>query len=143
MTTISDCLLYSTRYSALSSNPQVHSTSRSNTAVGSSHSRNSSLDLRVSSNGCVASNNVTTPLGSRSSTDLRNMTARAAATCTVNGHSRAASLDLRHTRNSSADLNKLLRNDVALVFGNHHQGSYGIYFVRVEIKCLVKILKFL
>ena len=34
-----------------------------------------------------------------------------------NGHSRAASLDLRHTRNSSADLNKLIRNDVNLVFG--------------------------
>lgn len=35
------------------------------------------------------------------------------------GHSRTASLDLRHTRNSSADLNKLFRNDVGLVFGAH------------------------
>jgi hypothetical protein len=32
-------------------------------------------------------------------------------------HSRTASLDLRHTRNSSADLNKMFRNDVGLVFG--------------------------
>lgn len=57
-------------------------------ARGHAHSRNSSLDMRV---------------GSRS----------AAGRC----HSRAASLDLRHTRNSSADLNKLIRNDVGLVFG--------------------------
>lgn len=71
------------------------------------HSRNSSLDLRVSSNGCAA-------VASRSSTDIRNMAGRSAV-----GHSRAASLDLRHTRNSSADLNKLFRNDVGLVFGAH------------------------
>lgn len=71
------------------------------------HSRNSSLDLRVSSNGCAA-------VASRSSTDIRNMAGRSAV-----GHSRAASLDLRHTRNSSADLNKLFRNDVGLIFGAH------------------------
>jgi len=71
------------------------------------HSRNSSLDLRVSSSGCAA-------VASRSSTDIRNMAGRAAV-----GHSRTASLDLRHTRNSSADLNKLFRNDVGLVFGAH------------------------
>lgn len=47
---------------------------------------------------------------SRSSQDLRGLASR--------GHSRAASLDLRHVRNSSADLNKLFRNDVGLVFGN-------------------------
>ncbi|VEN58820.1 unnamed protein product [Callosobruchus maculatus] len=46
---------------------------------------------------------------SRSSQDLRGLASR--------GHSRAASLDLRHARNSSADLNKLIRNDVGLVFG--------------------------
>ncbi|PSN50775.1 hypothetical protein C0J52_05950 [Blattella germanica] len=74
------------------------------------HSRNSSLDLRVSSNGCAS-------VASRSSTDIRNMTGRSAV-----GHSRTASLDLRHTRNSSADLNKLFRNDVGLVFGAH-QGT--------------------
>jgi len=71
------------------------------------HSRNSSLDLRVSSSGCAA-------VASRSTTDIRNMAGRAAV-----GHSRTASLDLRHTRNSSADLNKLFRNDVGLVFGAH------------------------
>lgn len=75
------------------------------------HSRNSSLDLRVSSNGCAA-------VASRSTTDIRNMAGRSGV-----GHSRTASLDLRHTRNSSADLNKLFRNDVGLVFGGH-QGKF-------------------
>lgn len=113
--------------------PHAHPTSRTNTAVATAHSRNSSLDLRVSSNSCTGSSNVGAPLGSRSSNDLRNMTARSTATCAINGHSRAASLDLRHTRNSSADLNKLLRNDVALVFGNHHQGSSWADPLRVQI----------
>ncbi|PNF23019.1 hypothetical protein B7P43_G09820 [Cryptotermes secundus] len=84
------------------------------------HSRNSSLDLRVSSNGCAA-------VASRSSTDIRNMAGRSAV-----GHSRAASLDLRHTRNSSADLNKLFRNDVGLIFGAH-QGSSWTDPLRVQI----------
>jgi hypothetical protein len=79
------------------------------------HSRNSSLDLRVSSNGCAA-------VASRSSTDIRNMAGRSAV-----GHSRAASLDLRHTRNSSADLNKLFRNDVGLVFGTHQGRNLETY----------------
>lgn len=80
------------------------------------HSRNASLDLRVS-NGCA----------SRSSTDIRNIAGRPTV-----GHSRAASLDLRHTRNSSADLNKLFRNDVGLYFGNH-QGSTWTDPLRVQI----------
>ncbi|XP_049826851.1 BTB/POZ domain-containing protein KCTD3 isoform X3 [Aethina tumida] len=63
------------------------------------HSRNSSLELRMG----ISTNY------SRSSQDLRGISSR--------GHSRAASLDLRHARNSSADLNKLVRNDVGLVFG--------------------------
>ncbi|XP_050301332.1 BTB/POZ domain-containing protein KCTD3 [Anthonomus grandis grandis] len=63
------------------------------------HSRNSSLELRLQAPGNF----------SRSSQDLRGVTNR--------GHSRAASLDLRHARNSSADLNKLVRNDLGLVFG--------------------------
>ncbi|CAG9859483.1 unnamed protein product [Phyllotreta striolata] len=63
------------------------------------HSRNSSLELRLG-----VSNSY-----SRSSQDLRGLPGR--------GHSRAASLDLRHTRNSSADLNKLIRNDIGLIFG--------------------------
>lgn len=50
---------------------------------------------------------------SRSSQDLRGLANRGAPGA---GHSRAASLDLRHARNSSADLNKLFRNDVGLVF---------------------------
>lgn len=32
-------------------------------------------------------------------------------------HSRTPSLDLRHVRNNSADLNKLYKNDIGLVFG--------------------------
>ncbi|KAG5872675.1 hypothetical protein JTB14_012951 [Gonioctena quinquepunctata] len=63
------------------------------------HSRNSSLELRLG-----ISNSY-----SRSSQDLRGLASRT--------HSRAASLDLRHARNSSADLNKLIRNDIGLVFG--------------------------
>lgn len=61
------------------------------------HSRNSSLEMRLSAS------------YSRSSQDLRGLASR--------GHSRAASLDLRHARNSSADLNKLFRNDLGLIFG--------------------------
>lgn len=68
------------------------------------HSRNSSLDLRIGLSGSC----------SRSSQDLRGLAARGPP---GPGHSRAASLDLRHARNSSADLNKLFRNDIGLVFG--------------------------
>lgn len=32
-------------------------------------------------------------------------------------HSHTSSLDLRHVRNNSADLNKLYKNDISLVFG--------------------------
>ncbi|XP_023292729.1 BTB/POZ domain-containing protein KCTD3 [Lucilia cuprina] len=65
----------------------------------SSHSRNSSWDLRLGR-------------GSSTSQDSR---------CWSNNnrgeHSRNPSLDfMRHSRNSSADLNKLIRNDVGLVF---------------------------
>ncbi|EFA07111.1 BTB/POZ domain-containing protein KCTD3 isoform X2 [Tribolium castaneum] len=75
------------------------------------HSRNSSMELRVSAT------------YSRSSQDLRGLASR--------GHSRAASLDLRHVRNSSADLNKLFRNDIGLVFGN--SGSTWADPLRVQI----------
>lgn len=54
--------------------------------AGPGHSRNSSWDLRVGPT-------------------------RAWST-----HSRTASLDMRHSRNSSADLNKFVRNDLAQVF---------------------------
>lgn len=122
-------------HSRYSCNPHVHSTTRSGAAVtAAAHSRNSSLDLRVSSNGNAGSGTNGATIGSRSSNDLRNITTRAAASCGVNGHSRAASLDLRHSRNSSADFNKLIRNDVALVFGGHHQGMAPIlYFGRVTV----------
>lgn len=73
--------------------PTPHTHSRS----GHTHSRNSSLDMRISS---------------RSTNELRSGPGRGC-------HSRAASLDLRHTRNSSADLNKLFRNDLGLVFGSN------------------------
>lgn len=33
-------------------------------------------------------------------------------------HSRTSSLDLRHARNNLADLNKLHKNDISLVFGS-------------------------
>lgn len=42
----------------------------------------------------------------------------------ASAHSRTASIDLRHSRNSSADLNKIIRNDVGLVFNPHQQSSF-------------------
>lgn len=48
-------------------------------------------------------------------------------------HSRAASLDLRHSRNSSADLNKIIRNDVGLVFNSHQQSAGFVDPLRVHI----------
>ncbi|KAJ3650125.1 hypothetical protein Zmor_021833 [Zophobas morio] len=77
------------------------------------HSRNSSMELRLGMSATY----------SRSSQDLRGLASR--------GHSRAASLDLRHVRNSSADLNKLFRNDIGLVFGN--PGSSWADPLRVQI----------
>ncbi|XP_037810878.1 BTB/POZ domain-containing protein KCTD3 [Lucilia sericata] len=65
----------------------------------SSHSRNSSWDLRLGR-------------GSSTSQD-----SRCWSNNTRGEHSRNPSLDfMRHSRNSSADLNKLIRNDVGLVF---------------------------
>jgi len=49
------------------------------------------------------------------------------------GHSRTTSLDLRHSRNSSADLNKFIRNDVSLVF-SPNQGNF--------LRFLLDFLKF-
>lgn len=63
------------------------------------HSRNSSWDLRVSSTRQSQTGNW------------------------VPGHSRTTSLDMRHSRNSSADLNKFIKNDVSSVFGP--QGAFG------------------
>ncbi|KAL3287370.1 hypothetical protein HHI36_001844 [Cryptolaemus montrouzieri] len=82
-------------------------------ARGPGHSRNSSMEMRLG----MGSNY------SRSSQDLRGVASRT--------HSRTASLDLRHARNSSADLNKLIRNDVGLVFGT--LGSNWADPLRVQI----------
>jgi BTB/POZ domain-containing protein KCTD3 len=83
------------------------------TAAVLTHSRNASLELRMPAPAQV----------SRSTQELRNRVT----------HSRTASLDLRHqhTRNSSADLNKMFRNDVGLVFGPQASGWFDP--LRVQI----------
>ncbi|XP_055617837.1 BTB/POZ domain-containing protein KCTD3 isoform X2 [Toxorhynchites rutilus septentrionalis] len=67
------------------------------------HSRNSSWDLRVSYNG-NGRNSQWAP-----------------------GHSRTASLDMmrHHSRNSSVDLNKYVRNDLGLVFGPSQSSGWS------------------
>lgn len=62
------------------------------------HSRNSSWDMRV---------------GSRSSTDLRNLSR--------SGHSRTASLDLRHVH----EVNRVVNNDLALIFGQNQASNWA------------------
>ncbi|CAK9822694.1 BTB/POZ domain-containing protein KCTD3 [Anthophora retusa] len=47
-------------------------------------------------------------------------------------HSRTSSLDLRHVRNNSADLNKLYKNDISLVFGPQQVSSW-VDPLRVQI----------
>ncbi|XP_037909569.1 BTB/POZ domain-containing protein KCTD3 isoform X2 [Hermetia illucens] len=89
------------------------SSSVSNGGRHSSHSRNSSWDLRSAG---------------RNSQDMRPSWASAAA-----GHSRTASLDLRHSRQSSADLNKYIKNDVGMVFSSSHLSSQWIDPLRVQI----------
>ncbi|CAH1957869.1 unnamed protein product [Acanthoscelides obtectus] len=89
------------------------STSNSGTGDNCDNSGNQA-QLQAGNGGAIVQNRQELRLGmltnySRSSQDLRGLASR--------GHSRAASLDLRHARNSSADLNKLIRNDVGLVFG--------------------------
>lgn len=74
------------------------------TARHHGHSRNSSWDLRVSYN------------GNRQP-----------------GHSRNPSLDLRHSRNSSADLNKFVKNDLGLVFSTIQQHQNFVDPLRVQI----------
>lgn len=71
----------------------------------STHSRNSSLDLRLAS----------TSNGNRNSCQDNNLGRPSWATTNF-GHSRTASLDMRHSRQSSADLNKYIKNDVGMVF---------------------------
>lgn len=76
--------------------PQTHHVHQ---RTGSGHFRNSSLDLRLA--GATAT--------SRSSSDLRLS-------------SRRATVDVRHSRNSSADLSKYIRNDVVLI--TQHAGAW-------------------
>ncbi|XP_065372191.1 BTB/POZ domain-containing protein KCTD3 [Calliphora vicina] len=65
----------------------------------STHSRNSSWDLRLGRGSSTSQDSRCWPANNRGE------------------HSRNPSLDfMRHSRNSSADLNKLIRNDVGLVF---------------------------
>lgn len=74
--------------------PSTNSGSGGTTSSRHGHSRNSSWDLRVSYNPANGANRVWP------------------------SHSRTASLDLRHSRNSSADLNKFIRNDIAMALNN-------------------------
>lgn len=77
----------------------LHSAAAAVQSVRHGHSRNSSWDMRTPFN---------TPAKPGSS---------GASGWTPNGHSRTASIDMRqHSRNSSADLNKFVRNDLGLVF---------------------------
>ncbi|XP_053670777.1 SH3KBP1-binding protein 1 [Anopheles nili] len=83
----------------------------SNSSRHAGHSRNSSWDLRVSYNGNGNRNSQWMP-----------------------GHSRTASLDMmRHSRNSSFDLNKCIRNDVGLLFGPGTTGTGWADPMRVQI----------
>ncbi|KAH8295470.1 hypothetical protein KR018_011490, partial [Drosophila ironensis] len=78
----------------------------------SSHSRNSSWDLRLGRNGSSAS-------GQSAPAPVL--------------HSRNPSMDfMRHSRNSSADLNKAFRNEVGLVF-SPTQSSHWVDPMRVQI----------
>jgi len=78
----------------------------------SSHSRNSSWDLRLGRTGSSATGpNPPAPML----------------------HSRNPSMDfMRHSRNSSADLNKVFRNEVGLVF-SPTQNSHWVDPMRVQI----------
>lgn len=60
---------------------------------------------------------------SRSSSDLRGHAART--------HSRTPSMDLRHSRNSSADLNKFFKNEINVL---NNVGPPGM-FCRCIISC--------
>ncbi|XP_070378747.1 SH3KBP1-binding protein 1 isoform X1 [Dermacentor albipictus] len=67
------------------------------------HSRNPSLDARQAGPSASMAPPPPPPQLSRSSSDLR--------PGGVRGHSRASSLDLRHSRNSSADFSRRIRDD--------------------------------
>lgn len=92
--------------------PTISNPTATTTRHTTGHSRNSSWDQR-------------TTYGANGSN-------RNAQNWNTTAHSRTASLDLRHSRNSSVDLNKMIRNDVGLVFNS--QQNYGWYDpLRVQI----------
>lgn len=100
---------------------RVPETSSASSRHSSTHSRNSSWDLRCGRAANSASSSNAAPV------------APAASWNPVGGHSRNASLDfMRHSRNSSADLNKVIRNEVGLVF-SPTQSSNWTPPLRVQI----------
>ncbi|EDW67635.1 BTB/POZ domain-containing protein KCTD3 [Drosophila virilis] len=100
---------------------RVPETSSASSRHSSTHSRNSSWDLRSGRGSNSASSSNAAPV------------APPAAWNPVGGHSRNASLDfMRHSRNSSADLNKVIRNEVGLVF-SPTQSSNWTPPLRVQI----------
>ncbi|KAM8706258.1 hypothetical protein ACLKA7_010520 [Drosophila subpalustris] len=102
---------------------RVPETSSASSRHSSTHSRNSSWDLR-----CGRAAN-----GASSSNAANPVVPPAGAWSAAGGHSRNASLDfMRHSRNSSADLNKVIRNEVGLVF-SPTQSSNWTPPLRVQI----------
>lgn len=101
------------------------------------HSRNSSWDLRLSSGSSpAAASAAIASSSSLSASNRNNQDIRSSwiSSAPVNsGHSRTASFDLRHSRNSSADLNKYLRNDVNLLFNQQLNSNLWIDPLRVQI----------
>lgn len=95
-------------------------------------------EVPSSSSGVSSCSSVTGASSSRHSGHSRNSSwdqrgsSRSGQGWTATAHSRTASLDLRHSRNSSADLNKFIRNDVGLVF-NPQQNNGWSDPLRVQI----------
>ncbi|XP_071532905.1 SH3KBP1-binding protein 1 isoform X2 [Panulirus ornatus] len=92
------------------------------------HSRNSSLDMRHNQPQLVGQglhNGVYPGHISRSSSDLRSHAARS--------HSRTPSMDLRHSRNSSADLNKFFKNEISVLNSIGPPGSSWVDPLRVRM----------
>ncbi|XP_066986467.1 SH3KBP1-binding protein 1 isoform X1 [Macrobrachium rosenbergii] len=92
------------------------------------HSRNSSLDMRHNPQlvGQVGLHNGVYPGHmSRSSSDLRSHSTRS--------HSRTPSMDLRHSRNSSADLNKFFKTEISVLNSVGPPGTGWVDPLRVRM----------
>lgn len=91
------------------------------------HSRNSSLDMRHNPQlvGQGLHNGVYPGHMSRSSSDLRSHSARS--------HSRTPSMDLRHSRNSSADLNKIFKTEIGVLNSVGPPGTGWVDPLRVRM----------